>query len=446
MLLYLRRFRRQLPDIVSSFRVDVEALDTLALDTLADKEIVSQIHTLVFHGASRLLNRDFLLIALAGTFNQLVLRILKRTYGEEAPEIFNGLITGVTGNVIMETNKLLWDLAQDALATPEVKEALQLQDPEEAKHTLEQTAAGLRFLDQMQSLLDICGHREMHLDILYPTWGEDPVPVLAYIRGYLEADPQQNPAVRQAALVEDREVLTAEVLAQLRSSWLGRLVHAPMFRWLLTQIHHLLRERDTMHFEWTRLFPPARKLLLELGRRWSERRLVDTAEDIFYLQLDEMGQVADVPHPLHDLIAERRVELATNLHGPWPDIIQDGQEIFRETAESENRRLHGVAGSPGTVTGRCRIIQGPQEFGRLESGDILVTPLTNPVWTPLFAIAGGLVTDVGGILSHGAIVAREYGIPAVMSVSGATDRLVDGQVITVNGDKGIITIIRQAGK
>jgi len=100
--------------------------------------------------------------------------------------------------------------------------------------------------------------------------------------------------------------------------------------------------------------------------------------------------------------------------------------------------LQGVAGSPGIVTGISRIIQGPAEFGKLKKGEVLVAPITNPVWTPLFAVASAVVTEVGGILSHGAIVAREYGIPAVMSVAGATRLLQDGQQVTVDGNKGLV--------
>jgi pyruvate,water dikinase len=101
--------------------------------------------------------------------------------------------------------------------------------------------------------------------------------------------------------------------------------------------------------------------------------------------------------------------------------------------------LRGIPGSPGIVTGTARVIKRSEEFGRLGPGEILVAPFTTPVWTPLFAVAGGLVTDTGGILSHGAIVAREYGIPAVMGVAGASSRVVDGSLITVDGAKGIVT-------
>ena len=103
-------------------------------------------------------------------------------------------------------------------------------------------------------------------------------------------------------------------------------------------------------------------------------------------------------------------------------------------------QFRGIAGSPGTASGIARLVRGPEDFSKLQSGEILIAPLTNPVWTPLFAIAGGIVTEVGGILSHGAIVAREYGIPAVMGVAGATSAIVEGQRVTVDGNRGIVTV------
>jgi phosphoenolpyruvate synthase/pyruvate phosphate dikinase len=107
-------------------------------------------------------------------------------------------------------------------------------------------------------------------------------------------------------------------------------------------------------------------------------------------------------------------------------------------AEATDGQLRGIPGSPGEITGVARVIRGPEDFDKLQNGDILVAPLTNPVWTPLFAVAGGVVTEVGGILSHGAIVAREYGIPAVMGVAGATSLVQDGQALVVDGNKGYI--------
>lgn len=197
-----------------------------------------------------------------------------------------------------------------------------------------------------------------------------------------------------------------------------------------------------MHFEMTRIIPHVRRLLLELGRRWSEEGLIDRPEDVFFLHWDELNAVAASPRPMQEAVQENRDEFETNKRRPWPVVIRGSEEIYAEGSAAGDEEVEGqrrgVAGSPGVVTGVARVIRGPEEFGRLQNGEILVAPLTNPVWTPLFAIAGAVVTEVGGILSHGAIVAREYGIPAVMSVANATQVVRDGQTLTIDGSKGIV--------
>jgi pyruvate,water dikinase len=213
----------------------------------------------------------------------------------------------------------------------------------------------------------------------------------------------------------------------------------PLFHWLLDNIEFHTRERDTMHFELTRIFPVFRRILHELGLHWTERGLLPDPEQIFFLTFDEIEAGVSQDEPMHALAAQRREEYEANKLRPWPNVIHGEHEEYTQAAEptqDEAGRLQGVAGSPGVVSGRARVIRGPEEFHRLQKGDILIAPITNPVWTPLFAIASGVVTEVGGILSHGAIVAREYGIPAVMSITGATQRILEGQDVTVDGDKG----------
>jgi pyruvate,water dikinase len=177
-----------------------------------------------------------------------------------------------------------------------------------------------------------------------------------------------------------------------------------------------------------------------LGRRWQERGILENQDDIFLMRLEEMEEMAVSPH-IWEKAAVRRAEFEAANARSWPEIIKDGREIYLKKDGQEGAPdggLLGVAGSPGQVTGISRIIHGPEEFHKLSQGDILVAPYTNPVWTPLFAVAGGIVTEVGGILSHGAIVAREYGIPAVMSVPSATSMIEEGQEVTVNGDEGLV--------
>jgi pyruvate,water dikinase len=341
----------------------------------------------------------------------------------------------------METNKRLWDLAQVAKDSPTVTGLLRDYSAEDVMVQLEREPAARTFLDELERFLSEYGHREIRMDILYPTWGEDPAPVLGFVRSYLAVDESQSPHHQQERLVREGQELTKQVQARLVQSARGRYLISPIFRWVLRHAQAHTRERDTMHFELTRLFPPFRRLLLELGGRWSERNVISQREDIFFLSLDEMIQLAQSPRSMHSEVIERQAEIEANRRRPWPNIIRGGQEIYAEGAvhvEGAEGQLGGVAGSPGVVTGVARVIRGPEEFDRLESGDILVAPLTTPVWTPLFAIAGAVVTEVGGILSHGAIVAREYGIPAVMSVAAVTKQVLDGQTITVDGNKGSV--------
>ena len=446
LLRFMVGFPEQLPELVARYQAEVAEVAALPLESVSDREIVVRCRELVFGSASRLLNYDFLMIALIKRTYQMLVRLLERYFGDEAGEMSSKLISGVTGNVTMETNTALWDLAQVAKALPAVSDLLRRYGDDEVQIRLEKSPEGRIFLDELQRFLSEYGHREIRMDILYPTWGEDPAPVLGFVRGYLDADASQSPHAQQASLIEQRQELTEAVRTRLAQDRLGRHVVWPIFRWVLghTQVH--TRERDTMHFELTRLFPPFRRLLLELGRRWVERGLVEEPDDVFFLSLDELEDVAASPRAVHEVVRARRAEHEDNKRRPWPDIIRGREEIYAEgvePADTLDGQLRGVAGSPGVVTGVARVIRGPEEFGRLQNGEVLVAPLTNPVWTPLFAVAGGVVTEVGGILSHGAIVAREYGIPAVMGVPGATKLIEEGQTVTVDGNRGTVLLRSQ---
>jgi phosphohistidine swiveling domain-containing protein len=334
-------------------------------------------------------------------------------------------------------------LAQIAKSSPIVSAALRNYSGHELRAQLEQSQEGRTFFNELDRFLTDYGHREIRMDILYPTWSEDPAPVLAFVRGYLDIGENQSPHRQQRRLVQQREELACTVQMRVQRDLIGRTVVWPIFHWVLKNTQAHTRERDTMHFELTRMFPPFRRMLQELGRRMNVRGLIEQPKDVFFLTLDELGALADSPRPMHNEVRERRAEFETSKMHAAASIIRDGEEVYAEgaaPAEALEGQFRGVAGSPGKVSGVARIIRGPEEFARLESGDILVAPLTNPVWTPLFAIAGGVVTEVGGILSHGAIVAREYGIPAVMAVAGATKLLREGQRLTIDGNKGIVFV------
>ncbi len=442
-LKFIIRFPRQLPGMLSRYQARIRELSQLPLEGLTDQEMVAGVRKLVFEDASRLLNYDFLMIAVIGRTYGILGRLLERSFGQETNELRAKLISGVTGNVTMETNKRIWDLAQIARASPAVGRILRETEVGEAMAWLEREPAAGEFVHELKRFLKEYGHREIRMDILYPTWGEDPAPVLSFIRGCLDSDERQSPHYQQVRLVAERQELTEHALRGVERGLLGRYLLAPIFRWVLRQTQVHTRERDTMHFELTRLFPPVRRWLLELGRRWQQRGALNEVGDIFFLTLDELVELADSLQPVQALVEDRYQEFAANQGRPWPLVIRGEQEVYEEVPAIELEAeggLRGIPGSPGVAAGTARLIRGPADFSRLQRGDILVAPLTNPVWTPLFAIAAGVITEVGGILSHGAIVAREYGIPAVMSVAGATRVVPDGGRITVDGNRGLVLL------
>lgn len=434
----------QLPGLVAEYRAAIDRANTAPLDNISDAEISEQIRTLVFDHASKLLDYDFLMIALIGLSYQTLGTLLTRYYGDDSEQVRAKLVSGVTGNVTMETNKQLWDLAQAAKRDPQVASVLRQSAPSEDRAQLEESSGGRAFLTQLDQFLAAYGHREVRMDIMYPTWGEDPTPVFAFIRAYLDVDESSNPHNQQARLVKEREALAQDVNVRLQRDLRGRFIIAPIFRWILAHTQKHTRDRDTMHFELTRLFPSFRRFLNALAARWIARGILDRHDDVYFLMLDEIIGLSATPRPMQEQVRARRAEFEANSRIAAPGIVRDGKVVDAPlptaTGALAAGQYRGIAGSPGRVTGAARVIRGPDEFDRLQNGDILIAPLTNPVWTPLFAIAGGLVTEVGGILSHGAIVAREYGIPAVMAVPGATQVFHEGQRLTVDGNKGIVSL------
>ena len=201
-------------------------------------------------------------------------------------------------------------------------------------------------------------------------------------------------------------------------------------------------------------YPLLRQMLLELGRRFTNGGMIVSPEDIFWLNQDEVEKAAtklDCGEPLGCLSpviparkaawrAAKRVTPPSRL----PHMKLPGIQWLKAKPRGIERRtgntLKGVAASPGRVTAPACVLNGPQDFGQMKAGDVLVAAITTPAWTPLFARAAAVVTDVGGPLSHGSIVAREYGIPAVLGTGVATKRIHNGQIITVDGNTGVVIL------
>jgi pyruvate,water dikinase len=266
------------------------------------------------------------------------------------------------------------------------------------------------------------------------------------------APPERAARARQAALARERARLVAHSRRALNP------VQRPIFERLLTWAQRYAPYREEALFYVGAAWPALRRLALELGRRLTAAGSLYVPDDVFYLRSEELASASaaraqGVSRPdLARLAQDRRALRAARKRLDPPVIVPpDGRMKFgpidmamfepKPRQADAGPTLTGFAVSPGRVTAPASVIRSPDEFDQMTPDTILVCPTTTPAWTPLFSQAAGLVTDIGGALAHGSIVAREYGIPAVMGTGAATQRIRPGQIIRVDGDGGAVTLV-----
>jgi len=322
---------------------------------------------------------------------------------------------------------------------------------------LEEFAAGRAFLTGLSRHLAEYGHRTTNWGLSTPSFIEDPRPVLKVLKDYVgqpdSADPnrelQRLVAEREAAVAEARERLQgypAPVVAQFEA-----MLEAAQVGLRLTEDHGFYIDAYAVSL--------ARELLSEIGQRLAAAAVVGHPEDVLMLRGDEIREaLRDITRSeMHARVAERRTHLSryaeveppaklgTMPAGPPPEspFTRLGAKFTGVPAgPSEPGVVRGASGSGGTATGVARVVRSLADAARVKPGEILVAETTAPPWTPLFGVAAAVVTDTGGILSHSAVVAREYGIPAVVGASSATTAIADGDVVEVDGDAGTVRIVQ----
>ncbi|MDX1417442.1 MAG: PEP-utilizing enzyme, partial [Candidatus Promineifilaceae bacterium] len=313
---------------------------------------------------------------------------------------------------------------------------------------------GQAICHDLQAYLDRYGHQIYNLDFAVPTLADDPLPVWLNLKTAV-AYPERDAKTRQQQLARERHALEAKTQDSLNplERWIFRL----LLRW--AQRYAPYREEALFYVGWA--WPTLRRLAHELGRRLTMTASLAEADDVFYLYTAELigaSNRREGDETLPDLarMAQERRELraARQRLDPPVAVPEDGRMKFgpidmaffepKPRTAGSGPRLSGFGVSPGRVTAPASVIHSAQDFAKMEANSILVCTTTTPAWTPLFAQARGLVTDIGGALAHGSIVAREYGIPAVMGTGNATARIQPGQMIAVDGDAGTVTLVDEA--
>ena len=308
---------------------------------------------------------------------------------------------------------------------------------------LRQHPEGASIVAASDAYLHEYGRQVFNLDFVEPTLAEAPLPFVVSLRA-LVRDTGYDLTERQKAVTKNRRAKWRHALRFFKGK--QRIEFLRLY--LTARVNYPAREEALfyMGLAWTTLRP----LALELGQRIAAVGRLGQADDVFYLSKEDL-EAAIITNDgslskLADKASEQKALRAKRFRMYPPAAIppikdnKDPNATIRNNQDSD-KLLHGFAVSPGQVTGTACVILSPSEFDKMKPNSILVCPLTTPAWTQLFPHAKGLVTDIGSILAHGSIVAREYGIPAVLGVGDATQRIKSGQTIVVDGDRGTVTIL-----
>lgn len=349
----------------------------------------------------------------------------------------NELTIGLEGMSSSQLGVEIWNLARSASELPGVAE-LVLSRREDILEELEHFPEGRAFLEDLNTFMGTFGDRcSEELELSVPRWGENPSFVLSMVANYLGASVDPLKAMEEQK--KKRLEATQRILTKLSRNPVEKL----LFKKVVEKTQQYIVVRENLKTTWVRGISALRTLYLAIAVNLAERGILDTRDDIFYLKMTEVSDVLAGNlgrEQVEQRIAERKEEEALYRFLDVPEVVVGKPpplEELRRTAESK-KQLEGVGCSHGIATGRARVVLDPVQCSEFNEGDILVAPITDPGWSPLFVTAGGLVMELGGTLSHGVIIAREYGIPAVVGVKNATKIIMEGQRVTVDGNRGIV--------
>ena len=354
----------------------------------------------------------------------------------------------------VDASRGLWALSRTVLASPALKGIFDATEPEDLPAALDASEEGRAFRQQLDDFLFDYGWRhDAVYDLADVPWRENPAIPLASIAKMMELDESDDPEVVYQQKVARREELLAAARARLADepetlASFDKLYEPARYSFPLTEDHAFYIDQ---------LFISVfRRFCLAVGERLVAKGVLDEADDVFFLYRDEVVDALTDGGDRRAIVADRRASMDAAARADAPTALgtppppPDAPDPFMDALVSrllgfgppkENLdpgTLLGVAGAPGAYTGTARVVRSLSEATDLEDGEVMVCEMTLPPWVPVFSVAGAIVTDTGGVLCHTAIVAREFGVPAVVGTDNGTTAIQTGQTITVDGTKGLV--------
>jgi pyruvate,water dikinase len=364
----------------------------------------------------------------------IAIKMLQPEFGEEAIGIVNALASGQGDLPSAAQGYQLLELAELARQDDDAR-AFFSKSQFDGKQW-QSMPDHSPFKQAFRCYLDQYGYRATYeVDFSKPRWSEDPSYLLINIAKSIDTADSAGHKHRQQQAYESAEKQLKQKVGYVKRKWVVGLIK---------QAIKGAETREKAKAYTVKLAQLSRLIFLEAGRRLWQKGLVNDIEDVFYCARAEVyavliGYWEGGVLPL--IVVERKQSMEALSAENAPDVIVNGENVFAQAPSSKGgNQYRGIGVSAGVVEGRAEIIYNPEQGERLTPGDIMVAPSTDPAWTPLFIHAGGIVLETGGYTSHGSIVAREYGIPAVVNVPGVLQLIKNGQSVVVNANNGTITL------
>lgn len=353
---------------------------------------------------------------------------------------------GLKGNVTTEMDLKTGDLADIIKESSGLFEILS--ESSNIKNTIQDLKNDdryYRFNEEWMKFIELYGFRGVgEIDISRPRWKDDPSSIIKVIMGSMKDDTKGAHRRHYNKLEKEAEQAADRLMKFVNRGLLGKY-RARKLKHLIKDYRNSLPLREHGKYFLMKLFGIVREVILETSEKLYAEKRIDKTNDVWFLDYNEL--IEAVSNPLEDI--QTRIDIRKNEMGLFRDmtpprvITSDGDiPVAKHNGEFPEGSLPGAGVSAGTVEGVARVLMDPHSEV-LNPGEILVAPFTDPAWTPLFINASAVVIEVGGLMTHGSVIAREYGIPAVVSIDNATKLIRTGQKIRVNGDLGFVEVIEE---
>lgn len=430
----------------------------------ADKASSQEELNQALHGFFNLRFHQWYRASLADMFSMITYKVLgvltRKYYGEESVGVHNTLVQAIPGLMSSEPLNKTYDIAQYIQSKPELTELFLKQSPTQVWTQISNAEVASEdesvLFQKIENYLSDFGFRcSGELMFFETNYFDDPTQYIELLQGYLKQE-SEDPRRAIERKAGERKKATRSLLARvLKNRWyfppLGAL-EALAVRWLIKRTQNAISSRERVRYMQAKMYYAFKKAVQRWGHVWAQKGWLRLAEDVFFMTYTEISELASDsyanPSQFKEVLALRKSDFALEAPQQYPEnfstLVGERPSAEELSIADDGEGQKGLAASGGTITGTIKVLESVLEGHKLNKGDILVTKQTDPGWAMVFPIIGGLIVERGGALSHGAIVAREFGIPAVVGVPGVTQNLKDGQTVKVDGDRGTVSIVKDS--